>query len=57
MSRSLKTKRKSNKKVRVGTPQYVAPSCEHHGGCPWCEGNRTFSSKKRSPIQIKGEYL
>lgn len=21
--------------------------CVNHGGCPWCEGNRLFNTKKR----------
>jgi hypothetical protein len=33
--------------VRDGTPTRHGKSCENHGGCPWCEGNRTFSDKKR----------
>ena len=23
-------------------------SCRNHGGCPWCEGNRTYKYRKRS---------
>lgn len=42
--------------VRDGTPQHSSKSCEHHGGCKWCEGNRTFSTKKIA-IQIKDEIL
>jgi hypothetical protein len=22
-------------------------TCRNHGSCPWCEGNRTFCSRKR----------
>ena len=22
------------------------PSCRNHGSCPWCEGNRTYQSRK-----------
>lgn len=25
----------------------VDPSCRNHGGCPWCEGNRSYSTRKR----------
>jgi hypothetical protein len=27
----------------------VDPSCRNHGGCPWCEGNRThkYQAKKK----------
>lgn len=21
--------------------------CRNHGGCPWCEANRTFKTKKK----------
>jgi hypothetical protein len=32
-------------------PYYKAgrfdPSCRPHGGCPWCEGSRFLSKKKR----------
>lgn len=24
-----------------------ATSCRSHGGCPWCEGNRTHATAKR----------
>lgn len=22
-------------------------SCRNHGGCPWCEGNRLYNTKKK----------
>lgn len=25
----------------------VDKSCRNHGGCPWCEGNRTYKNRKR----------
>ena len=25
----------------------VDPSCRNHGGCPWCEGNRSYNTRKR----------
>lgn len=28
----------------------IDPSCRNHGGCPWCEGNRLFKSKKELEI-------
>lgn len=34
-------------RVRDGTPQYASASCENHGGCPVCEGNKKFSNQKR----------
>ena len=24
----------------------VDASCRNHGGCPWCEGNRTYKYRK-----------
>ena len=32
--------------VRDGTPQYSCSSCNNHGGCPICEGNRLFKHKR-----------
>jgi hypothetical protein len=46
MSRTYRKDRKTKKNVRDGTRQYVSVSCEHHGGCPWCENNRLFDQKK-----------
>jgi hypothetical protein len=37
-------------KVRDGTLQYHDPSCAPHGGCPWCEGNRTFFAERQAPL-------
>ena len=34
-------------KVRDGTPQHAAGSCDNHGGCRWCEGNRLHNTKVR----------
>ena len=25
----------------------VDKTCRNHGGCPYCEGNRTFNDRKR----------
>ena len=40
-------------RVRDGTPQYAAGSCNNRGGCPYCEGNRLFGNKKREPIVLQ----
>jgi hypothetical protein len=24
----------------------ISASCENHGGCPWCEGNRTIKDRR-----------
>lgn len=37
--------------VRDGTPTHPAKSCEHHGGCPHCEGNRTIQAKRLAAIK------
>ena len=33
--------------VRDGTPTHASHFCEHHGGCPYCESNRSYSTTKR----------
>ena len=34
----------SDGRVRDGTPQHYTASCEHHGECAWCRGNRLHGS-------------
>ena len=51
MSRTFRRDRKTDKKVRDGHPQYASKSCEHHGGCPWCERNRLFNFIKTSSVE------
>ncbi len=36
--------------MRDGVMQYNSHSCSHHGGCPYCEANRTFSAQRQAPI-------
>jgi len=36
--------------VRDGTPQHSSGSCDNHGGCRWCEGNRLHKHKRHEPI-------
>ena len=31
----------------------VSKQCRNHGGCKWCEGNRTYKNRKR---EFKEEY-
>ncbi len=62
MSRTIRNKRPKmrlgylvsrqykNGKVRDGTPQHVSPRCGNHGGCPYCESNKTHKTIKRMPI-------
>lgn len=52
LGRHLAHKRNKDGSVRDGTPTHYSPSCEHHGGCPHCEGNRLFGDKKREPLVV-----
>jgi len=36
--------------VRDGSPTRASPSCESHGGCPYCESNRMYRTRKREPL-------
>lgn len=55
MARTVRVKRKSDKKVRDGTVQYVASSCRHHGGCTYCENNRLFNYRKLNQDKLYKE--
>ncbi|MFJ1491864.1 hypothetical protein [Capnocytophaga canis] len=35
------------KKVRDGTPTRFHKSCQNHGDCPYCKGNRLYKNLKR----------
>ena len=37
---------KEHRKHYRGSKQFDS-FCRNHQGCPWCEGNRTYSTKKR----------
>lgn len=43
MARTVRVKRRTTEKVRDGYFQYASRSCSNHGGCGYCEQNRTFS--------------
>lgn len=53
MSRTYRKANKHNKcvskkgRVRDGTFTRVSGSCENHGGCPICEGNKLHKYKKK----------
>jgi hypothetical protein len=32
-------------------------SCRNHGGCPYCEGNRLFTNKRREGATMDGQTL
>lgn len=49
---TLRRKQYRNGMVRDGTPTHAAGSCQHHGGCPICEGNRLHGSRKREPLEV-----
>lgn len=35
-------------RVRDGTPTHYSSSCEHHGDCPRCEGDRLYSTRRKA---------
>jgi len=37
--------RKDRRKDRTGAAAFDT-SCQCHGGCPWCEGNRTYQDRR-----------
>ena len=37
---------KGHRKQYRGSKQFDS-FCRNHKGCPWCEGNRMYSNKKR----------
>lgn len=51
MGKTYRKEKRTGKKVRDGTPLHAASSCKNHGGCAYCEGNRTHKFKRQSPIQ------
>lgn len=55
MSMHKAIKSGKEKRVEYGTKgqpycKAVDPSCRNHGGCPWCEGNRTNKNKAKAKI-------
>jgi uncharacterized protein YabN with tetrapyrrole methylase and pyrophosphatase domain len=36
------------KKRKTNRAKKVSSQCRNNGSCPWCRGNRTFSTEKRS---------
>ena len=37
---------KEHRKPYYGSEAYSC-SCRNHGGCPWCEGNRLYNTKRK----------
>lgn len=42
-----KDRKNPTKKLRDGASQHPSASCEHGGGCPWCESDRTIATKRK----------
>ena len=45
LDKAIKHKKEKRKPYRRG--KAVDPSCRNNKGCPWCEGNRTYTNRKR----------
>lgn len=45
----------SEKKTEEYGSRTFDPSCRNDGDCPWCRGNRTFSTKKKMSEYDKKE--
>lgn len=45
MTNTIRRKRNSPETVRDGTQTHASKSCDNHGGCPFCEGNRLKQSR------------
>lgn len=59
MSRTFRKNRTTGRRERdtYNRETHAASSCQHHGGCPWCESNRTINSKKAPPIELPWEDI
>lgn len=47
---------KEHRKIYRGAKS-VDSTCRNHGGCPWCEENRTYKNKKlkeKEKYDLKG---
>ena len=45
LNKAIEHGKEKRKPYRHG--KAVDKSCRNHGGCSWCEGNRTYKNKKR----------
>lgn len=45
LNKAIEHGKEKRKPYRHG--KAVDKSCCNHGGCSWCEGNRTYKNKKR----------
>ena len=46
---------KEKRKPKRGS-KAVDSSCDNHGSCPWCQGNRKHKNEKRKPYGETYEY-
>lgn len=61
MSRTIRQHYRTKRVMRDGDRQFAAGSCNHHGGCGWCEGNRLHATQRRQvaaqqDLQAGDEY-
>jgi hypothetical protein len=49
MSRTKRKHYKTGSPMRDGDSQRAAGSCNNHGGCPYCEGNRLHAQVRQAP--------
>ena len=50
MSRTKRIKIKTGEALRDGKRQRPAGSCNNHGGCPLCEGNRLHKYRRKANL-------
>ena len=56
LEKAIKSGKEHRKKYRGA--KSVSSSCRNHGGCPWCEENRTYQQRKlkdKIKSELKGE--
>lgn len=56
LEKAIKSGKEHRKEYRGA--KRVDSSCRNHGGCPWCEENRTYQSRKlkdKIKSELKGE--
>lgn len=45
LNKAIEHKKEHRKPYRGA--KAIDPMCRNHKGCSWCEGNRTFNSRKK----------
>lgn len=51
MSRTKRVKIKTGEPLRDGKRQRSVGSCNNHGGCPLCEGNRLHKFRRHESLK------